>query len=211
MTCGEGGAICVKNADVAERVANLIDCCGFYWTDREKSFDSFCASSARKSEMEGAMLLEQLKRLPRLIEDLRRKQKLFIETAAECQLRLIPMHSPEDECGLTVFYQAETADQAESIAEQAGAQVLGKTGRHTFTEWEPILNKIGNVHPLMDPFKMEANKHCRMNYTKDMLPQSRDILSRTLSFTMNDLQSDEDVRNKADRFVAICQEVCAFA
>ena len=32
----------------------------------------------------------------------------------------------------------------------------------------------------MNPFNMDANKQCRRNYSKDMLPRSLDILNRTV-------------------------------
>ena len=86
MTCGEGGAITVKKKALADRIANLTDCCGFFWTGRQKSFDAFCAGSARKSEIEGAILNAQLDRLPRMIRTLRSNQKKLLRATAKCGL-----------------------------------------------------------------------------------------------------------------------------
>ena len=67
-----------------------------------------------------------------------------------------------------------------------------ETGRHTYTEWEPILKHRGSHHPALDPFKMPRNRRCRMNYSKDMCPRSLDILARTVMISLHpDRKADQ--------------------
>ncbi|MBN2583502.1 MAG: aminotransferase class V-fold PLP-dependent enzyme, partial [Planctomycetes bacterium] len=185
MTCGEGGAVVTNKADVARRAACVIDCCSFYWSGRRKDFEPFCSNGSRPSEFEGAIMLAQLKRLPGMIRTLRRMKARVLRQTAGTGLLPATAHSPEHECGLNVIYQLPTAAAAERFNELAGGMILARTGRHTYTEWDPILTKSGACHPAMNPFKFAANRGCRMNYRKDMCPRTLDILNRSVMIGMH--------------------------
>ena len=43
-----------------------------------------------------------------------------------------------------------------------------------------IMQKRGAFNPLMDPFKMEANKDIIPDYREDMCPETLDKLARTV-------------------------------
>ena len=58
--------------------------------------------------------------------------------------------------------------------------IVGKTGRHTYTEWDQVLMGAGAAHPAMNPFNMPANADCRKTYSKDMCAKSLEILDRTV-------------------------------
>ncbi|MBN4074116.1 DegT/DnrJ/EryC1/StrS aminotransferase family protein [bacterium AH-315-E10] len=182
MTCGEGGAVVLKNKKHLNTLRNLVDCCGFFWTGRAQAGQAFCAGSARLADTEGAILNSQLDRLPGMIKKCQSIQKRILKGTAKSGLTPIPMHSPNNECCTQVAFQLPTVDAATDFSARTGSGILINTGRHTFTEWDPILNKNGHAHPLMDPFKMKANEKCRMNYSKDMLPNTLDILKRTVAF-----------------------------
>ncbi len=180
ITCGEGGAVMSRTKKAHEKVRCLTDCCGFFWTGRRKSFEGFAAPSARASELQGAMLNVQLNRLPGLIKKLRRQKRQILKATAACGLTPTPSHSPDWECALKVMYLLPTAEQARRFAAELTATIAGQTGRHTYTEWEPVLKQQGHIHPELNPYKMAANRGCRMQYSTDMLPQSLDILNRTV-------------------------------
>ena len=58
------------------------------------------------------------------------------------------------------------------------------TGRHVYTRWDPILRYQGAHHPALNPFKLKANKKCRIKYTMDMCKDSLDILARSVLIGM---------------------------
>ena len=47
------------------------------------------------------------------------------------------------------------------------------------------MTKTGALNPLMDPFKMEANKDIVPDYSEDMCPKTLDILSKTAYININ--------------------------
>ena len=61
------------------------------------------------------------------------------------------------------------AQQADEFAAVAGGGICGKTGRHVYTEWDPIFAHKGGHVPAMNPYEFPQNKKCRMKYTKDIL------------------------------------------
>jgi hypothetical protein len=78
------------------------------------------------------------------------------------------------------MYTLPTTEMADEFARLMGGTVAGKTGRHVYTEWDQILDHHGAHHPGLDPFRLPANRACRMKYTKDMCSTSLDILNRTV-------------------------------
>ena len=47
------------------------------------------------------------------------------------------------------------------------------------------MNKRGALHPLMDPFKMEANRDIVPDYREDMCPYTLDLLSRVVYISVD--------------------------
>ena len=60
------------------------------------------------------------------------------------------------------------------------------------------MNKKGAFHPLMDPFKMEANKDIIPDYKPDMWPETLNWLSRTVYVDINPDWTDEQIIEKIE-------------
>ena len=78
------------------------------------------------------------------------------------------------------------------------------TGRHVYTRWHPILREQGSHHPALDPFKIPANRRCKVKYSEEMCRDSLDILARAVLIGMHPDNSRSRVR-------AICRAVAAAA
>jgi dTDP-4-amino-4,6-dideoxygalactose transaminase len=181
MTCGEGGAMVTNDARVLQVGKCMIDCNGFFWTGKETDMHPFVASGSRASEIEGAIMNAQLDRIEQMIRTLRdNKKRVLRETANVPGLTPNPANSLDWECATHIVYLLPTATQAQAFATAMNAGIAGKTGRHTYTEWDPILSRRAGHVPAMNPFNWEANKGCRMNYSPDMCSASLDILNRTV-------------------------------
>ena len=185
MSCGEGGAAVTNDEDVFDRIRCMVDCCRFYWTGREEAPSLFTSNGARASEVEGAILNVQLDRLEPTIRSLRRKKKRILRETADTGLQPIKANSLDDECASHLMYILPTQEQAEEFARLAGTGIAGKTGRHVYTEWDPIFEHRGAPHDALNPFKLAENRECRMDYSKDMCAASLDILNRTVMIGLN--------------------------
>lgn len=184
MSCGEGGAFVTNDPKVYARAQCAVDCCRFYWNGSEGEAVNFTASGSRASEIEGAIMNVQLDRLRSMLVAMRRnKKRILKETKDLVSLGLVPIinHSPADETASATTWQLPDAESALEFQKLTGASILGKTGRHIYSNWDPVLQGRGGPHPALDPFKMPQNRHCRKKYNKDMCPISLAILNRTVA------------------------------
>ena len=104
----------------------------------------------------------------------------------------------EGDCGTTIGIMFKTSEEADRFAEAMHnpGSIPGKTKKHIYADWAPILAKRGAFHPLMDPFKMEANQNIIPNYTKDMCQKSLDILCRVSYIGISPDWTKEEMDNK---------------
>ena len=202
MTSGEGGGVAVNDERLAKRVRGAIDPCHFYWHGRDGEDKPFAGNGARASELMGAMLNVQLDRLDGMVAKMRAEKKKILAGAAafgNLGLRPSPMNSSEHDCATHVMFTMPSADAAQRFVKIFPSVVAGKTGRHTYTEWDQILIKEGAAHPAMNPYLMAANAKCRMSYSKDMCARSLEILDRTVMVPTSpehtDAQVDDMIHN----------------
>jgi dTDP-4-amino-4,6-dideoxygalactose transaminase len=182
MTCGEGGAAVTNSDEAVARMGCMVDSCRFYWTSRETDESLFVSNGSRASEIEGAIMNAQLDRLKSMINRMRKRKIRIIRETADTGLAPIRANSLEDECGTHVGFLLPTAEHAARMQQLIGCTIAGKTGRHVYTEWDPIFAKRGAHHPALNPFELAANAECRMTYTMDMCAPSLEILNRTILF-----------------------------
>ncbi len=196
MTSGEGGGVSVNDDGLAERARCVIDPCHFYWHGRNEDAKPFSANGARASELMGAMLNVQLDRLDGMISAMRAEKKTILAGTASLDnlgLRRAPMNSPDHDCSTQVMYTLPSTDAAESFVKIFPSVVVGKTGRHTYTEWDQVLMGAGAAHPAMNPYLMPANAECRKTYSKDMCARSLDILNRTVMVATHPEHSEKEI------------------
>ena len=186
ITCGEGGAFVCKSKAIYDRGAVAVDCCSFYWNpDEERDDLQFAGHNFRASEFEGAILNAQLARLEPMLAKMRTQKKALLEAGDAAGLRSIRNNSLEHECGTHagfLFADEATARRfAAALSQrQVGCFLPMDTGRHVYTRWDPIMREQGAHHAALDPFKIPANRACRVKYTDDMCADSLDILNRAV-------------------------------
>ncbi len=195
MTAGEGGGVAVNDDRLAKRARGAIDPCHFYWNGRDDEEKPFAGNGARATELMGAMLNVQLDRLDGMVETMRaEKKKILAGTTSLGNLGLkpAPMNSPDHDCATQVMYTLPTADAAARFIEIVPSVIAGKTGRHTYTEWDQVLIGAGAAHPALNPYLMPQNAECRKEYSKDMCAGSLDILSRTVMVATNPKHTEKE-------------------
>lgn len=183
MTAGEGGAVATSDDKIAERARCAIDPCHFYWTGRDDSLKPFAGNGGRASELAGAMLNVQLDRIDGIIEAMRAEKQQIIagtQQLGNLGLKLAPMHSPDHDCAAHVMYLLPSAEDALRFVDVHPAVIAGKTGRHTYVEWDQVLMGAGAAHPAMNPYNHPDNADCRRTYDKEMCRPSLDILNRMI-------------------------------
>ncbi len=196
MTAGEGGGVATSDEALAKRARCAIDPCHFYWTGREEGLKPFAGNGGRASELMGAMLNVQLDRIAGMISAMRDEKKRIVRATARLDnlgLKLSPMNSPDFDCAAHVMYLLPSAEAARRFAGVFPSVIAGKTGRHTYTEWDQVLMGMGAAHAAMNPYNHPDNAGCRRSYSADMCARSLDILNRTVMVPMHPNHSAAEV------------------
>lgn len=175
LNSGEGGAVLTNDDRIFTR-ARMYHDVGSY--TREQPFESneavFIGVNNRVSELTGAVLYAQLPKLDPLLGRLRRRHVMMTKYFSETdKLRISPHNDPQNAVGLTVIF--ERPEEAKVFATQRGVERLIDTGRHVYTNWQPVMTQR-SFHDRMNPWKW-ANRD--IVYTEDMCQRTLDILSRT--------------------------------
>ena len=202
ITSGEGGALVTDDRTIYERALIYHDAAAvaFFGNQLDGINEPlFGGSEFRVSDLTGAVLREQLKRLPSLLSDLRKNRNALKErVCGKGKASQSPSNDIDGDCGTTLSLRFDSADECRAYQKKCadggiGTTVPIDTGKHVYTNWTQIMEKRGAMHPLMDPFKMEANKDLNMNYTPDMCPKTLDLLSRTLYVAVNPDWTENDL------------------
>lgn len=210
ITAGEGGALLTNDRAIFERALIYHDSSAIaYFGDQLKDFttEQFCGREYRTNEISAAVLRIQLGRMDGILRDLR-KNKKYLMKALQDVCSFAPSNDPEGDCGTTIAVQFDTEEEARAFAEaeEIKGSIPINTGKHIYRNWTPIMEKRGALHPLMDPFKMEANKDIVPDYRADMCQKSLDILSKVVYIAVQPDWTQEELDHRAAQIRAALQK-----
>lgn len=187
ITSGDGGMIITDDEDLYKR------CFAFHDQGHsplragiEVGKRPFLGLDFRYTELQAAVLIAQLRKLPAMLAKLRANKRRLKE-----QLLTIPglefreVFDPEAELGtmLTVFFP--TAEIAAQVAGDLGSKVVADADWHVYNNMEHLLAQ-----------RMPTQSHCSFScaryierdgaveYSKGMLPQTDRLLSRALNISI---------------------------
>ncbi len=201
ISAGEGGALFTSDRTLYERALIYHDssAIAYFGTQLDGVNEpQFCGNEYRIGEITGAVLRSQLKKLDGILSDLHKNKKLLM-SALSCMVKFAPSHDIEGDCATTLPIRFNTQEEARSFGSIFGGTLPIDTGKHVYTNWTPIMEKRGAFHPLMDPFKMEANRNLNHHYTLDMCPKTLDLLARTVYIAINPDWKEKDIESAANR------------
>ncbi len=201
ISCGEGGALLTNDRSIFERALIYHDSSAVaYFGDQLSDVEAqlFCGNEYRTNEISSAILRCQMRRLDGILDDLR-KNKQYLTDSLSDLCTFLPTNDLQGDCGTTLAICFDSAEAATAFAKEVGGTVPIDTGKHVYRNWTPIMNKVGALHPLMDPFKMEANRDIIPDYREDMCPQTLDLLSRVVYISINPDHTKEQLDRKAEQ------------
>lgn len=184
VSSGEGGALLTNDKVLFERALIYQDSSAVaFFGEQMKGFETevFCGNEYRSNELCAAVMRIQLSRMDGILADNRKNKKYLMDELADV-CKFIPSNDLEGDCATTLAVQFDTEAEARAFATAEGINgtLPIDTGKHVYKHWTPIMNKRGAFNPLMDPFKMEANKDIVPDYREDMCPQTLDKLAKVV-------------------------------
>jgi dTDP-4-amino-4,6-dideoxygalactose transaminase len=197
ITCGEGGALVTDEQEIYERALIFHDG-GAVFRDRPEALavPFFAGMNFRINEILSAILRVQLTRLDGMLEAmLTEKRTLMQSLAGAGDFTFNPIHDVEGDCGTTLaLLFAAPGKMRAFLARLAERGVSAGTpidsGRHVYTNWEPILEQRGAHHPGLDAYKLATEP---VTYDKAMCPETLSVLERTAFLTTRPDRSPEEL------------------
>ncbi|MBN1458313.1 MAG: DegT/DnrJ/EryC1/StrS family aminotransferase [Armatimonadetes bacterium] len=187
ITAGEGGAVVTNDDELFMRALMYQDGGLAFWPHgKEFSLPVFAGGNFRASEIQGAILRVQLRKIERLLRRTRsEKRKILAAIDRHPKLRTIKHHDLEGDCSTVVGLRFR--DEAEARAFMDRLKKEGQdswtpidSGRHVYYNWEAIMGRRGSYHRALDAFKRPENRGSKARYEPDMCPRTTEILSRTV-------------------------------
>ncbi|MBE6695542.1 MAG: DegT/DnrJ/EryC1/StrS family aminotransferase [Ruminococcaceae bacterium] len=185
ISAGEGGALLTDNKQIFERAMIYHDSSAIaFFGNQLNSFTTelFCGTEVRTNNITAAIMRVQLSRLDGILADLR-KNKKYIMDALKGFCTFIPSNDIEGDCGTTVAFRFDTAEETDAFAQKVAGVVPINTGKHIFINWDSIVNYRGALHPAKNPFNMPENS--RPSYAPEVCPKTLDYLKRTVYISVN--------------------------
>lgn len=182
ITAGEGGVIVTGSEPLYKRLFALHDQGHSpLRKGREVGQRPFLGLDFRMTELQGAVLLAQLRKLDLIRERLHAHKKLF-----ESHLRDLPglefreLPDPEGDAATVLTVLFPTAEIARQIAHRLNAKLLSESGWHVYSNMEPLIEKRMPVER-SSPFQSLYTDTDAVNYYPGMLPNTDALLSRSLN------------------------------
>ena len=214
ITSGEGGMIVADDDILYDRCMGYHDTAACWRPDRfgEERYkgELFCGVNYRMSELTGAVLLAQLRKLDRLLFLMRRNQKIILEGIRDVEgIKVRPVNDPEGDVGICIIFylpKEEIIDefvralQAEGIAAAGRSKVgiapggasKGMPDWHIYSYWKHV---IGKATPTQEgcPYTCPYYKGNAPNsYSPDMCPKTLEYLNRSVHLDIPAQLTEED-------------------
>ncbi|HSR32476.1 MAG TPA: DegT/DnrJ/EryC1/StrS family aminotransferase [Anaerolineae bacterium] len=187
VTSGDGGMIITDDEGVYNR------CFAFHDQGHaplrhgvEIGKRPFLGLDFRYTELQAAVLLAQIRKLPLMLDHLRANKKRFKAAIADLPgLEFREVIDPQDEIGTILTAILPTAEIAGQIARDLGSRVVAEAGWHVYHNMEHLLEQR-LASPVGCSFACPnyAERGGKMRYWKGMLPQTDELLARCINISI---------------------------
>lgn len=216
---GEGGFVATADEFLNMRAQSWHDTAACWRPDRyaaeRREGELFCGENYRMSEMQGAVALAQIRKLPGYVARLQAAKKKVRDRIVERDgftLRRQP--DPEGDASTALVMFAPDAETGSAIVEAARERGVGLGGRfdqtvrdwHVFNFWEHILEQK-TVTEEGCPFTCPYYEGTLPDYGPEMCPQTLDYLGRSLHMGVSEHWTDEDAERIAGAVNEAVEEV----
>jgi dTDP-4-amino-4,6-dideoxygalactose transaminase len=146
----------------------------------------FAGWNFRASEIQGAILRVQLRKIDALLRRTRSHRARIVEAvSAHPILRSIKYNDAAGDCGTIAGLRFRSEGAAREFMARLGERGVPSwtpidSGRHVYSNWEAIMERRGSYHRRLDAFRHPANRRSKAEYRPDTCPRTLEILSSTV-------------------------------
>ena len=197
LTVGEGGMVFTDDYDTWYKM----DCYHDHGHIHSKAHDRGAEGkfglgvNFRISELQGALGVVALKKMPYAIAKLRAAKKAVVDKGVSFGLTPRPMHDAEGDTATHVIFMLPTAEAAKKFKEASGAAIIADNTWHYAKHWKALeelggREYFGNVTP---------------SYAAEAFAQPESLLSRAVMFGLNINMSEDEISDLVSRVRAGAQ------
>ncbi len=203
---GEGGLILTKDQRTWDRAQCLAECGGLWRPERfapeRYEGELFCGTNYRMSELEAAVDVVQLRRMPATVARTHNVKMQVLNQLKRFQgLTPQKLNDPDGEVGYVLRFYPETIALGEKLVAELRAREVGcgMRGNHGSHDWHiysmmyPITGK-GCATPGGSPWEHPLYKEAggQIEYKKGDCPVADDLYDRMISISLNQWYTEED-------------------
>lgn len=217
---GEGGMVITNDERIYVRATSYHDTAACWRPNRyaPERFpgELFCGQNYRMSELEGSVILVQLKKTKAQAERYNTNMRRIINEVKKYK-KVKPRRSNDlyGDVGYNLVFLAETPELAGKLVAALEAEGVhawdrgGKTSRdwHIYAYWEHILEQK-TATPEGCPFKCPYYKGKLPDYSMDMCPNTLDLVNRALHVSIDQWWTADDCREVAKAINKVFSVYC---
>jgi dTDP-4-amino-4,6-dideoxygalactose transaminase len=146
----------------------------------------FIGLDFRFTEVQAAILLAQIRKLPQLLRHLRANKQRYRDLIADLPgLEFREAPDPAGDIGTMLTIILPTEDIARRIAADLGTKVIAEAGWHVYNNMEQIIEQR-TITPVACPFTCSpyTSRGGQMRYWQGMLPATDALLARSLNISI---------------------------
>ena len=178
ITSGEGGAIVCNDREIFDRARLWHDAGTFVQSyDSAVQIPHFAGQDYRASEIQGALIWAQLKKVDHWLDELRKRTKFCVELLNSIgKYKVIPHNDPDS--AVIFGVQFDTREECNEFCTKNNfGNILNTANRHIYTNWVPLTERRAyrdDVNPYLTP------EGTNVRYDENTAPRTLDILQRSV-------------------------------
>jgi len=216
ITSGEGGMITTDDPLLYDRCMGYHDAAACWRPERfgEERYQGelFCGVNYRMSELTGAVMLAQFRKLDGLLALLKKNQHMILDGLKGIQdITPRPVSDPDGDIGLCIIFYLDDPDKVPAFTAALQAEGVAATGRsriaasdttkqqnmpdwHVYDSWDHVINR-GTPTPEGCPYTCPLYKgDAPSRYSKTMAPKTLEYLNRSVHLDVPAQMTEEDCR-----------------
>jgi dTDP-4-amino-4,6-dideoxygalactose transaminase len=219
---GEGGLVLTDDERLYERAQGIAECGGLWRPDRfappRYEGELFCGTNYRMSELEAAVDVVQLKRMPATVKRFHNvKLRILKQLRTFRDIRPQTLNDPEGEVGYSLRFFPATFELGAKIVEALNAEGIGcgMRGAHGAPDWHvyhdmfPVTTRTGATAegcPYRCPLYTQSGG--KVEYRRGDCPVADDLFGRNISVGLNQWFTAADCRHIAAGINKVLSAYC---
>jgi dTDP-4-amino-4,6-dideoxygalactose transaminase len=214
ITSGEGGIITTDDPLLYDRCMGYHDAAACWRPERfgEERYEGelFCGVNFRMSELTGAVMLAQLRKLDGLLALLKKNQHMILDGLKGVQgITPRPVNDPAGDIGICIIFYLDNPTLVPAFTAALQAEGVAATGRsriaasdttrqqnmpdwHVYDSWDHVINR-GTPTPEGCPYTCAYYKgDAPSRYSKNMAPRTLEYLNRSVHLDVPAQMTEED-------------------